>query len=59
MIGEVTYHLVAYTLAIQFKDIIVKHFSPHLFGVRIHGKCEIVVHGVQAMLNLHLDWVVL
>jgi hypothetical protein len=29
MIGEVTYHLVAYTLAIQFKDIIVKHFSPH------------------------------
>jgi hypothetical protein len=28
-IGEVTYHLVARTLAIQFKDILAKHFNPH------------------------------
>jgi hypothetical protein len=44
MIDEVTYHLVAQTMAIQFKDILTEHFSPHQFGVLIHG--EIVVHGV-------------
>jgi hypothetical protein len=25
----------------------------------IHGRCEIVVHGIQKMLDLHLNWVVL
>ncbi len=44
MINEVTYHLVAQTIAIQFRDILTKHFSPHQFGVLTHG--EIVVHGV-------------
>jgi len=29
VIGGVTYHLVAHTLSIQFKDILVEHFSPH------------------------------
>jgi hypothetical protein len=29
VIGEVTYHLVACTLAIQFKGIIAQHFIPH------------------------------
>jgi hypothetical protein len=44
MINEVIYHLVVHTMAIQFKDIIAKHFSLHQFGVLTHG--EIVVHGV-------------
>jgi hypothetical protein len=55
----VTYHLIACTLTIQFKDIVTKHFNPHQFGVMIHDECKIVVHGVQAMLNLHPNWVVL
>jgi len=59
VIGGVTYHLVAHTLSIQFKDILVEHFSPHWFGVRTCGECEIVVHGTQMMLDLHLDWLLL
>jgi hypothetical protein len=37
----------------------VKQFNPHQFGVMTHDKCETMVHSVQGMLNLHLDWVVL
>jgi hypothetical protein len=58
-INVVTYHLVAYTLAIQFRNIFVNHFSSHQFGVVTYGECEIVVHNVQAMLDLHPHWVVL
>ncbi len=32
MIGKVIYHLVVYTLVIQFKDTFAKHFSPHQGG---------------------------
>jgi len=52
VIGEVTCHLIAYTLAIQFRDTFIEHFSLHQFGVMICGRCETVVHGVRAMLNL-------
>lgn len=54
-----TYCLIAHILAIQFRDIFAKHFGPHQFGVTIHGKCEIMVHNVRAMLDLHPDWLVL
>jgi hypothetical protein len=37
----------------------MKHFNPHQFGVVTCGKCEIMVCGIEAMLDLHLDWVVL
>jgi hypothetical protein len=37
----------------------MKHFSPHQFGVTTCGKCEIVVCGIQAMLHLHPNWMVL
>jgi hypothetical protein len=46
MINEVTYHLIAHTLATQFRDILIEHFSPHQFGVTTCGKCETMVHGV-------------
>jgi hypothetical protein len=58
-INVVTYHLVAHILAIQFKDILADHFNPHQFGVATYGGCEIMVHDVQAMLDLHPHWVVL
>ncbi len=54
-----TYHLVTYTIAIQFKDIFAKHFNPHQFGVVTRDGCKIVVHGVLMMLNLHPNWMVL
>jgi hypothetical protein len=53
--NEVTYCLVACTLAIYFRDIFTKHFSPDKFDVAIHGRCEIMVHNVRAILNLHPD----
>ncbi len=59
MINEVTYHLIAHTLVIQFKGTFAKHFSFHQFGVVTHDGCEKMVHGIWTMLNLHLDWVVL
>jgi len=59
MIDEVNYHLVARTLIIQFKDILMKHFSLHQSSVTTCGKCEAVVHIIWMMLNLHPDWVVL
>jgi hypothetical protein len=36
-----------------------KHFSPQQFGVAPQGRCEMVVHEVCVMLDLHIDWVVL
>ncbi len=59
VINEVTYYLVARTLAIWFRDTLVKHFSLYQFGGMIHGKCETIVHGIQMMFDLHLNWVVL
>jgi phosphopantetheine adenylyltransferase len=58
-IGKVIYRLVTRTFAIQFKNTFVKHFNPHQFGVATSNRCEIVVHGVRAMLDIHLEWVVL
>ncbi len=54
-----TYHLDARILAIQFKNTFTKHFNFHHFGVMTCGGCEIMVHDIQMMLDLHLDWVVL
>jgi hypothetical protein len=59
MIGDVTYRLIVRTLAIQFRDILAKHFNLHQFGVMIHGGCGTMVHDIRTMLNLHPDWVVL
>ncbi len=53
MINEVTYCLVAHTLIIQFKDIFVEHLNPYQFDIMTYGGCEMVVYGVQTMLNLH------
>ncbi len=53
------YSLVTCTLAIQFKDTFVKHFSLYQFGVVMLNRCEIMVHGVKIMLDLHSEWVVL
>jgi hypothetical protein len=46
MISEVTYCLIVHTLAIQFKDTLVKHFSAHQFGVVTRDGCETMIHGV-------------
>jgi len=59
MIGEVTYRLIACTLVIWFRDTFVEHFNLHQFGVVTCDRCEKMFHGIQTMLNLHIDWVVL
>jgi hypothetical protein len=46
MISEVTYHLIAYILVIQFKNTLIQHFSPHQFGVTIHVEYQTMVHGI-------------
>jgi hypothetical protein len=59
MLGKVIYWLIARTLAIQFKDTFAKHCNSHQFEVATTSRCEIVVHGVRGMLDLHSKWVVL
>ncbi len=59
LIDEVTYRLIVCTLVIQFKNILVKHFSLHQFSVMTHDRCEIMVHGNWMMLDLDPNWVVL
>ncbi len=44
--SEVTYHSLARTLVIQFKNTLAEHFNPHQFGVLTCGKCKMVVHDV-------------
>jgi len=34
-------------------------FVAHQFGMAIKGGCEVVVHGIRGVLDVHFDWVVL
>ncbi len=43
----------------QFHDVFTLHFLPHQFGVVVKDECEDVVHGVQIILDIHPNWVVL
>ncbi len=39
---------------------LASHLLLRQFGVVVKGgSCEVMVHGIQAILNIHLDWVVL
>jgi hypothetical protein len=53
MIGEMIYCLIVHTLVIQFKYILTKCFSFHQFNVTTCNWCELVIHGVRTMLDLH------
>jgi hypothetical protein len=44
---------------IKTQRYICRTFNLHQFGVAMVGRCETMVHGVKAMLNLHPEWVVL
>jgi hypothetical protein len=58
-IREVIYSLITRTLPIQLKNTFVEYFNPHQFKVATLGGCEIMVHGVKVILDLHFNWVVL
>jgi hypothetical protein len=55
VIGEVLYQLTIHALCLQFWDTFVTHFSSHQFGIAIKGGNEVVVHGIQCVLDLHQD----
>jgi len=38
---------------------LASHLLLRQFGVVVKGGCEVMVHGIQAILSVHLDWVVL
>ncbi|KAL2650793.1 hypothetical protein R1flu_018921 [Riccia fluitans] len=58
-IGEALYRLVARSLSLQFRATFSDHFEPWQFGVATRGGCETIVHGLQAIVDLHPDWMVL
>jgi hypothetical protein len=43
---------------LQFHDAFAFHLSPYQFKVTIRRDCDVVVHGIWATLDTHLDWVV-
>jgi len=58
VVGETLYCLISHTLYLQFRDAFATQFSPHQFGVATKGKCEVVIHGIMCIFDLHFDWVV-
>ena len=57
-VGEVFYRLVSQTLCAQLRSHFENLLSPHQYGVGVRGGCEMVVHGLRAVLDLHPDWIV-
>jgi hypothetical protein len=35
------------------------HLSSHVINVAIKGGCKVVVHGIQNVLDVHFNWVML
>jgi hypothetical protein len=58
-VAEVLCQLVNKVLCFQLWDVFSFHLSFHQFGVVIKGRCEVVVHIIRVVLNVHPDWVVL
>jgi hypothetical protein len=56
VMGKAFYCLVNRALYLQFHDAFSLHLSPHQFNVVIKGGCEVVVHGIRIVLNVHIDW---
>jgi len=58
-IGETFFWMANRTFCHYFHDVFAIHLSPHQFGVAIKGGYEVMVHGIQATLDVHPNWVVL
>ncbi len=51
--------LVAFhSLCLWFCDVFFFHMSPHQFGMAIKGGYKVVVHNIQIVLDVHIDWMV-
>jgi hypothetical protein len=57
--GGALYQLVNRALYLKFCGVFASHLSPYRFRVVIRRGCEVMVHGLQAILDAHFDWVVL
>jgi hypothetical protein len=44
--------------SIQFHDAFAFHLSPYLFTMVIKRGCEVVIHGIEAILDAPSNWVV-
>ncbi len=42
----------------QFHDAFAFHLSPYLFTMVIKRGCEVVIHGIEAILDAPSNWVV-
>jgi hypothetical protein len=52
-VREFQYWLVNITLCLLFHDAFSTHLLPHQFGMVVLGGCEVVVHNVQVVLDIH------
>jgi hypothetical protein len=52
-VAKVVYQLTSRALCFQFHVAFVTHFFSHLFKVITMGGCEIIIHGIKCILNLH------
>jgi hypothetical protein len=58
IVGTTFYRLMNKVLCMLFCDAFTSHLSPYQFEVVVKRGCEVVVDGIQATLDAHLDWVV-
>jgi hypothetical protein len=58
-IGKVFFQFINYSIVVQLQRSFQKHLSPHKFGVPTHGGCETILFGIKALLDLHLDWILM
>ncbi len=56
--GKVFYWSINITLCFNSK-IVPFSFVVHWFGMVVKGGCEAMVHDIQSVLDVHLNWVVL
>ena len=57
-IGECLRRAIHTSIATQYKDIFRDHFWPQQVAVGVHGGLSLLVVGIQLVLELHPDWVV-
>jgi hypothetical protein len=57
--GELFLQLINRSIVLQLWRLFQEHLSPHQFGISTLGGCETISFRIQALLNLHPNWVVM
>ncbi len=59
VVGEVFFQLINRSMVRQLRGPFKEHLSPHQFGISTLRDYEDILFGVQALFDLHLNWVMM